>query len=258
MNNKIGTISWHIVDNKYIEYLKRFDLNVQNIDYKDAFKPYIGIVLNVNNFDYYVPVSSVKNKHYKMAENMDFVKIMQNNRILCVINLNNMVPILDNQIKLLKFADLSNYQKFENDIQKYKYISLLNKEIKEINNKKYDINNRAKQLYELKYEQPYSRIAKRCCDYHLLEEKCVEYSRVQAVLPELEYIKDENDLYYIYDNLYNKEEFEDKIKKYDVPEKSNEIQKLNIEDINSFRSRSVDIEIEGVAEIEIDSDEINI
>ncbi len=38
-----------VIDKDYVEYLKLFDNKVQNIDYKDKLKPYIGIILNVNN-----------------------------------------------------------------------------------------------------------------------------------------------------------------------------------------------------------------
>lgn len=55
-------LKWYIVNKEYVKYLKSFDTKVENIDYDKNVKPYIGIVLNVDKFKYYVPVSSPKEK----------------------------------------------------------------------------------------------------------------------------------------------------------------------------------------------------
>lgn len=52
-------------------------------------RKYIGIVLTVNSLDYFVPLSSFKDKHSKMQESVDFLKI----RNYAVLNLNNMFPV---------------------------------------------------------------------------------------------------------------------------------------------------------------------
>ena len=66
------------------------------------------------------------------------------------------------------------------------------------------------------------------------------------------------DLFYIYDNLFKQENFEVKVKEYDTPEKYEKIQNLTIEEINKSYERSIDIEIEGLDNIEIDNDDISI
>lgn len=81
MNNE--HLSWNVLSKKYVEYLQRYDSLVQNIDYGDnEIKPYIGIVLQINNFNYYVPISSTKEKHYKMKEGKDFIIIKEHSKIL--------------------------------------------------------------------------------------------------------------------------------------------------------------------------------
>ncbi|MCR5388003.1 MAG: type III toxin-antitoxin system ToxN/AbiQ family toxin, partial [Lachnospiraceae bacterium] len=38
-------------------------------------RKYIGIVLEINSFKYFAPLSSFKSKHKKMDEGVDFIKI---------------------------------------------------------------------------------------------------------------------------------------------------------------------------------------
>ena len=76
----MAKLQWYIVNKKYINYLKTFDNKIENIDYQDNLKPYIGRIININSFNYYVPVSSPKEKHYKMKEGIDFIKIKKKNR----------------------------------------------------------------------------------------------------------------------------------------------------------------------------------
>ena len=52
-------------------------------------RKYIGVVLTVNGVDYFAPLSSFKEKHRRMQEGLDFIKIKN----YAVINLNNMFPV---------------------------------------------------------------------------------------------------------------------------------------------------------------------
>ena len=52
-------------------------------------RKYIGIVLTVNGMDYFAPLSSFKEKHRRMQESLDFIKVKN----YAVINLNNMFPV---------------------------------------------------------------------------------------------------------------------------------------------------------------------
>ena len=128
-------LQWYIANKKFVKYLKSFDNKVENIDYQNNLKPFIGIIINVNNFNYYVPISSPKKKHYKMKEGIDFIKIKQKDRILGVLNLNNMIPILDKDVQLLKYKKIEQYRLFKTEKEKIMYISLLNTELKIINSK---------------------------------------------------------------------------------------------------------------------------
>ena len=115
-------LQWYIANKKFVKYLKSFDNKVENIDYQNNLKPFIGIIINVNNFNYYVPISSPKKKHYKMKEGIDFIKIKHKDKILGVLNLNNMIPVLDKYVQLLKYKKIEQYRLFETDKEKKLYI----------------------------------------------------------------------------------------------------------------------------------------
>ncbi len=53
-------LKWYIVDKDYVNYLRKYDNKVENIDYTDKLKPYIGILVTINEINYYVPISSAK------------------------------------------------------------------------------------------------------------------------------------------------------------------------------------------------------
>ncbi len=170
-------LKWYIADKDYISYLKKYDDKVENINYSAKLKPYIGIVVNINEFNYYVPISSAKSKHYKIKEGMDFIKIMQADKIIGVLNLNNMVPILNEKIQILNYREIDKYREFETEKEKRLYISFLSFELNLINQKVEKIRKNATKLYNEKINNPNSNISKRCCNFKLLEEKCVEYSK---------------------------------------------------------------------------------
>lgn len=168
-------LHWYIVDKKYVNYLKTFDSKIEDIDYKDNLKPYIGIVININEFNYYVPVSSPKDKHYKMKEGIDFIKIKQEGRILGVLNLNNMIPILDECVKKLEYENIGQYRKFKTEKEKKIYIALLNTELKVINSKCKKIKKNTIRLYQEKIENPNSKVSNRCCNFKFLESKLNQF-----------------------------------------------------------------------------------
>ena len=74
----------------YLAYLGSYESKVS----KKTDRPFIGVILKVENREYFAPLSSPKEKHKKMRETMDIIKIK--NGKLGVINLNNMIPVLNN------------------------------------------------------------------------------------------------------------------------------------------------------------------
>lgn len=60
-------MDWYVVDKDYIRYLIKFDSCVGYVEYGDKLKLHVGVVLTVNSYHYYVPISSAKPKHQRMS-----------------------------------------------------------------------------------------------------------------------------------------------------------------------------------------------
>ncbi|QGZ99420.1 type III toxin-antitoxin system ToxN/AbiQ family toxin [Dehalobacter restrictus] len=156
----------YVVDTQYINYLKQFQEHIWDNDDKGKIRPYIGILIPLNNFNYYAPLSSPKQKHDSMKDRLDFIRIDHKNELKCVINLNNIIPVNDFSISLL---DIENEEEL--------YRNLLNTELIEIRKKQHTIINNSGILYNkiTRHIKDNPKLANICYDFKLLEEKCNEY-----------------------------------------------------------------------------------
>ena len=67
--------SFYTVDPAYCDYLRKTDPRVPYTMDKKSIRPFVGIVLTVNDFHYYAPLTSPKPKHLHMKNQIDFLKI---------------------------------------------------------------------------------------------------------------------------------------------------------------------------------------
>lgn len=158
------------LDSKYCDYLRQFDNKVPYNYNKKELRPFIGVLFEVNNCKYFAPLSSPKPKHKTMNTTLDFFKI--DNGDLGAVNFNNMLPVTDkNIIKIDLDKDcLTNSE--EN------YVNLLKEQIYWLNRNDEKLHSRTKRLYEKYMNGTLSpNVAKRCCNFKLLEEKCALYNR---------------------------------------------------------------------------------
>lgn len=142
---------------------------------KKELRPFIGILFKVNNCKYFAPLSSPKEKHKTMKTTLDFLKIDNGN--LGAINFNNMLPVKNKNIIKL---DLNKecFTKTEE-----KYTKLLKEQIYWLNRNNDKLYDRSKKLYDKYINGTLNpTIAKRCCNFKLLEEKCVEYNKKDLIL----------------------------------------------------------------------------
>ncbi|MBQ9692355.1 MAG: type III toxin-antitoxin system ToxN/AbiQ family toxin [Clostridia bacterium] len=160
-----------------MDNLKLYEINGDYITYLSAFAPhlfknkkteqknerkYIGIVLQINGFDYFAPLSSFKDKHKLMKEVLDFIKVKD----YAVINLNNMFPV---PLSETKYVDISS----ERDPR---YRALLLAEYRYIKSIQEKIWKNARNVYKLKIKNgEASSLSKRCNDFLLLEKACADY-----------------------------------------------------------------------------------
>ena len=152
------------IDSSYIGYLSTFEEHLfrnKKIT-QDFSRKYIGIILEINSFYYFAPLSSFKPKHKRLCETVDFIKV----GIYAVINLNNMFPAPLNLCKPVKIADIKNEH----------YRNLVRAEYRIIKQKTEQILNNAKDVYNHKMiNDGKSKLSQRCNDFKMLEERCMEY-----------------------------------------------------------------------------------
>lgn len=162
------------INEEYIKYLRIFDSNVtdNSKENKKENRPYIGILIEVNNFKYLAPLSSKKAKFYSMKNNIDFIKI--NSGKEGAINLNNMLPV--DSIFISEYNPTSEKDlDYKNLVEKQ--LSWCNEEINKSKILKY-----AEKLYRLSQTNRLPKnIEKRCCNFKLLEEKNLEYLEIQKL-----------------------------------------------------------------------------
>jgi len=115
-----------------------------------------------------------------MKEDIDFIKIIKVNKILGVLNLNNMIPIQESNVKLLKYKEIEQYRIFNSEKEKRLYISFLNQELSLINQNLDKIKKSAQKLYNIKISNPNSRIARRSCDFRKLEKISELYNKKKS------------------------------------------------------------------------------
>lgn len=159
-----------VIDSKYCDYLRKFDEKVAYNKNEKALGPFVGVLFTLKDIEYFAPLSSPKLKHQKMHNTIDFIKLDNGN--LGALNINNMIPVT----KLnYKFFELN---KGIDDLKEKQYYILLNKQLVWLNARYRYIKNKSLNLYNkyLNNSLPLE-IKKRCCDFKLLEEKCLEYKK---------------------------------------------------------------------------------
>lgn len=179
-------MNFYRIKQDYILFLKKYDDKVA--DNKNENRPYIGIVLEIENIKYYAPFTSPKAKHLKMKNAKDFRKI--NNGKYGAINFNNMIPVPESALIRLDF----------NSEPDEKYRRLLQNQYKWINKDSDVIKRTAFNLRELLIKEPsllteYDiSVKKRCCDLKLLESVYTEYKPYDIEIFKYDEVTSTNDL----------------------------------------------------------------
>lgn len=158
------------LDSNYCNYLREFDSKVPYNFKEKELRPFVGVLFRIDKLMYFAPLSSPKPKHLKLKSKLDFLKI--DNGKLGAINFNNMIPVTENNIIKI---DLN--KKCLNELDE-KYNKLLKEQIFWLNRNSEKIYGRSKKLYDKYIEGTLNRnIADRCCNFKLLEQKCVEFNK---------------------------------------------------------------------------------
>ena len=144
------------VDYMYCNYLRKFDSKVcYNFGFK-RIRPFVGVLFEVNNILYFAPLSSPKEKHLKMKNTIDFIKI--DNGKLGAINFNNMIPVIEGCYEIIDLNNKNNE----------KYAHMLNMQLFWLNRNYDRIKYKAKTLYNKYINNTLDkRIKNRCCNFPL-------------------------------------------------------------------------------------------
>lgn len=157
------------VNSEYCDYLRKFDNKIPYNKNEKELRPFIGILFEIDNCEYFAPLSSPKLKHKNMKNTIDFFKIK--NGELGAVNFNNMIPVNGKNYVLL---DLN---KKMTKIDDFKYQNLLKEQLNWLNSHYYQVKNKSFKLYTLYNNGKLPKnIKERCCDFKLLEKKCKEYN----------------------------------------------------------------------------------
>ena len=163
-------LSFYEVTTEYCNYLRKNDHRVPyNMDEKRN-RPFVGIVFTIGELKYFAPLSSPKPKHKNMKEQIDFIKIK--NGIWGAINLNNMIPVVMDELRKI---ELHISEEDSEDTINYK--KLLANQLTWCNSNREKIVKQASKLYNLiNSGNATHNLLNRCCNFKKLEISYKNYS----------------------------------------------------------------------------------
>ncbi|MBP3501973.1 MAG: type III toxin-antitoxin system ToxN/AbiQ family toxin [Clostridia bacterium] len=168
-------LNLYCVSDKYIKYLMQFDNRIYDNkeDLRTYKRKYVGIVLTINGFNYYIPMSSPKKSDYidyekKIIRNdtKTIIRIHNGGRLYGTLRISNMIPVPITELEPYILSD-------EKDL-KYKQVIL--GELRYINNNSDKIVKYAKIVYNQKVKNIDVGYIKNTVDFKLLEEKLNEWN----------------------------------------------------------------------------------
>jgi len=159
-------LKFYEVDSEYIKFLKENgDDKIPNIEYEKHKKFFCGIVLTINNFNYFAPVSSYNKKVHTSFLIMDKTKENGEMRAISSLRFSFMFPCP------IEYLSIKDFSKEEN-----KYRILLRKELRYCNSNVEKIYKLANDIYKLGLKEN-TRNKFNICDFKKLEEICLEYMK---------------------------------------------------------------------------------
>ena len=168
-------IAFYYVSPEYIDYLKDCEIKsrgytcVPNVIYANRNKFVYGAIFNINNVNYYVPVShSLKNK----SESIIIKNLKNPTKQLGSLRFNYMFPIPNSE---LLYLDVGKGNFSQKDIARIKH------ELSFCRKNRDKILNQAQKTYEKVISGNDENLIKNSCDFKLLEQKCSEYEQQKSM-----------------------------------------------------------------------------
>lgn len=165
-------MDFYYIDIDYIKFLQQYEkekrgiTKVPNITYKERNKFAFGAVLQINEINYYVALSSFSKKQ----EANILIKIPGDKKeIKGSLRFNYMLPVPSSCLKKLVIKDIADE----------KYRILLNKEYKFCNTNADKIRKKANKIYHMVITNRKQLLTDNSCDFLLLEEAYLIYTKNQ-------------------------------------------------------------------------------
>ena len=169
-------LNLYSVSDKYIKYLRQFDERIYDNkeDIRTQTRKYLGIVLTVSDFNYYIPMSSPKKSDYIDYEKKiirkdtkTIIRIYNSDRLSGTLIISNMIPVPITELEPYVISNERN--------KKYKEVIL--GELRYINNNSEKIMKNAEIVYKQKLKNEEIGYIKNTVNFKLLEEKLKEWNK---------------------------------------------------------------------------------
>lgn len=155
-------IDFYRINNDYLDFLKQYDSQVPNIQYEKHEKFFCGTVLNVNEINYFAPISS-----FTIPQRTNFL-ILDKQKALSSVRLCFMVPVLPSVITKISIKDLHN--------EDPKYAILVSKEYQYCSVHEQELKKKAMSVYKIGCNKNHI-LNKTCCDFKKLEQVYIQYKQ---------------------------------------------------------------------------------
>lgn len=153
------TLRLYHVTEKYINYLQIRDSRVPHN--KGQRRPYVGVVLYVGSYKYFVPMESPKPNHKNIKSGVHIMRI--DGGTLGLLGFNNMIPVPD--VALIEFD-------VDSDTNDVNYAELLKRQVSFINRTKSDVLDHASKTYYRAVSGRNAFLSSICCNFKKLERAC--------------------------------------------------------------------------------------
>ena len=168
-------LSLYLVDMKYIRNLAHADDHVMSVSPQvgKSSRPFIGVIVVCEDKQYCVPLSSPKEKHKYMKNDVDFMKILDGEKLIAVLNFSEMIPVRSDVIQPLNMRPNSS-----DDEKTRHYKKMTSKQLSFCQKNQDAIVRKANKLYTLITSGKASfNLQKRCCDFTRLESVLARYKK---------------------------------------------------------------------------------
>ena len=167
---KQNKLKLYTINMKYVRDLHNVDDRVQSVSPQihKSNRPFVGVVVVCDKHQYCIPLDHPKEKHRSMKNDVDFTRIFDGEKLIGIMNFNNMVPVDSNVVAELNVKPGSNDTEAEKA-----YKVLCAKELDWVQKHQDAIIQKANKLY---------RMITSGTANHGLKKRCLDFTRLESVL----------------------------------------------------------------------------